>query len=136
VAVLAGAVSVRSIADQIADLPASLLKALGARWCWFRRDYRHPSVSTLHDIFSRIDIEELERRIGHWLFTRAHRDPDDLLVLALDWPWTGRSCGAAWPTHVSHSASYTLPRKVPGTWSCSPRDHRTLTAVGVVRAAH
>lgn len=92
VAVLAGATSIRAITDQIADLPPSLLKALGARWCWFRRDYRHPSVSTIRDILTRIDIEELERRIGHWLFTRAHRDRDGLLVLALD----GKVLRGAW----------------------------------------
>jgi len=92
VAVLAGAASVRAIADQIGDLPPTLLKALGARWCWFRQDYRHPSVSTLRDIFARIDVEELERRIGHWLATRAHLDPEGLLVLALD----GKVLRGAW----------------------------------------
>ncbi|HEY6793876.1 MAG TPA: transposase family protein [Kineosporiaceae bacterium] len=84
VAVLAGATSTRAIADHISDLPPPLLKALGARWCWFRQRYRCPGVSTLRDIFARVDIEKLEQRIGHWLFTHADRAPDGLLVLALD----------------------------------------------------
>jgi DDE_Tnp_1-associated len=35
VAVLAGAASFRQIRDQVADLPQSLLRKLGGRWCYF-----------------------------------------------------------------------------------------------------
>lgn len=84
VAVLAGATGFRAIADHIADLPPSLLCAFGARWNWFLRRYGRPSPSTIRAVFAQIDVEELERRIGAWLFARARHDADDLLVLALD----------------------------------------------------
>jgi DDE_Tnp_1-associated len=36
VAVLAGAASFRQIRDQVADMPQSLLRKLGGRWCYCR----------------------------------------------------------------------------------------------------
>jgi predicted transposase YbfD/YdcC len=92
IAVLAGATGFRALADQIADLPPSMLRALGARWNWFHSRYGCPSPSTIRAVFAQIDVEELERRIGGWLFARARRDQDDLLVLALD----GKVLRGAW----------------------------------------
>lgn len=92
IAVLAGATGFRSIADQIADLPPSMLCALGSRWNWFLGKFNCPSPSTIRAIFAEIDVEELERRIGRWLYDRARHDKDDLLVLALD----GKVLRGAW----------------------------------------
>src|SRR5512144_2658003 len=66
--------------------------AFGARWNWFCRTYNCPSASTIRSLFAEIDIEELERRIGAWLFTRARRGQEGLLVLALD----GKVLRGAW----------------------------------------
>ena len=38
IAVLAGASNFRQVADHVADLPQSLLRQLGARWCSFPDD--------------------------------------------------------------------------------------------------
>lgn len=89
---LAGAKSCREIADHIDDLPVSLLKVLGARWNWFHQKHACPSVSAIRALFAQIDIEELERRIGAWLFARAHRHQSGQLVLALD----GKVLRGAW----------------------------------------
>lgn len=92
VATMAGATGFRALADQITDLPVSMLKAFGARWNWFHRKHDTPSASTIRSVFADIDIEELERRIGTWLFARARRDRDGLLILALD----GKVLRGAW----------------------------------------
>jgi hypothetical protein len=92
IAIMAGATGFRAIADHLADLPASILKAFGARWNWFHRKYHCPSTSTLRSVFADIDIEELERRIGAWLFARARHDREGLLTLALD----GKVLRGAW----------------------------------------
>ena len=92
IATLAGAKSCREIADHIADLPVVMLKTLGARRDWFRGGYACPSVSTIRAIFAEIDIEELERRIGAWLFSNARRHRSGQLVLAMD----GKVLRGAW----------------------------------------
>jgi predicted transposase YbfD/YdcC len=92
IAILAGATGFRALADQIADLPPTVLCALGSRWNWFHDTYNCPSPSAIRAVFAQIDVEELERRIGGWLFARARRDTDDLLVLALD----GKVLRGAW----------------------------------------
>ena len=92
VAILAGATGFRAMSDQIADLPPSLLGAFGARWNWFHGRHSFPSPSTIRAVFAEIDVEQLERRIGGWLFTRARRYKDDLLILALD----GKVLRGAW----------------------------------------
>ena len=43
VAALAGAGNYREIAGHAADVPQSVLKKLGAKWCWFGLRYKHPS---------------------------------------------------------------------------------------------
>jgi hypothetical protein len=92
VAVLAGAVNFRQIGSQVADLPQSLLAGLGARWNWFRRAYTGPSEATLRRVLQRIDAAELDRLVGAWLYARAWRDGDGLLVIAVD----GKVLRGAW----------------------------------------
>ncbi len=92
VAVLAGASNYRQLADQVADLGQPLLARLGARWNWFTLRYDWPSEPTLRRVLSTIDAHALDLLIGAWLFERAHRDADGLLVLALD----GKVLRGAW----------------------------------------
>ncbi|MCA1606268.1 MAG: transposase family protein [Acidobacteria bacterium] len=84
VAVLAGACNYRQLASQVGDFPQSLLATLGGRWSWFGCRYGWPSEATLRRVCQRIDAGELDLLIGSWLFERAHRDVDGLLVIALD----------------------------------------------------
>jgi predicted transposase YbfD/YdcC len=92
VAVLAGASNYRQLGSQVADLPQSLLAALGASWNWFKRRYKCPSEATVRRVLQSIDATELDLLIGSWLFERAHRDTDGLLVIALD----GKVLRGAW----------------------------------------
>ena len=92
VAVLAGASNYRQLADRVADLGQPLLARLGARWNWFTLRYDWPSEPTLRRVLSTIDAHALDLLIGAWLFERAHRDADGLLVLALD----GKVLRGAW----------------------------------------
>ncbi len=84
VATLAGATNYRQLASQVADLPQSLLAKLGSRWNWFRRRFGWPSEPTLRRVLQRIDAAELDRLVGAWLYARAWRDADGLLVIAVD----------------------------------------------------
>lgn len=92
VAVLAGASNYRQVASQVGDLPQSLLAKLGASWNWFARRYDWPSEPTLRRVLQSIDAGQLDLLIGSWLFERAHRDTDGLLVIALD----GKVLRGAW----------------------------------------
>lgn len=92
VGVLAGASNYRQIASQVADLPQSLLRRLGARWNWFTHRFEGPSDPTLRRVLQRIDAHQLDMLIGAWLFARARRDDDGLLVIALD----GKVLRGAW----------------------------------------
>lgn len=92
VAVLAGASNYRQIASQVADLPQSLLAKLGASGNWFQHRYDWPSEPTLRRVLQSIDAGQLDLLIGSWLFERAHRDTDGLLVIALD----GKVLRGAW----------------------------------------
>jgi predicted transposase YbfD/YdcC len=92
VAVLAGASNYRQVASQVADLPQSLLAKLGASWNWFARRYDWPSEPTLRRVLQSIDAGQLDLLIGSWLFERARRDTEGLLVIALD----GKVLRGAW----------------------------------------
>ena len=92
VATLAGATNYRQLASQVADLPQSLLAELGARWNWFRRRFGWPSEATLRRVLQRIDAAELDRLVGAWLYARAWRDADGLLVITVD----GKVLRGAW----------------------------------------
>jgi DDE family transposase len=92
VAVLAGASNYRQVASQVADLPQSLLAKLGASWNWFQHRYDWPSEPTLRRVLQSIDAGQWDLLIGSWLFERAHRDTEGLLVIALD----GKVLPGAW----------------------------------------
>ena len=92
VAVLAGSCNYRQLASQVRDLPQSLLARLGAGWSWFAWRYEWPSEATLRRVLQNVDAAELDLLIGSWLFERAHRDTDGLLVIALD----GKGLRGAW----------------------------------------
>ncbi len=92
VAVLAGACNYRRLASQVGDLPQSLLATLGGRWSWFRHRYGWPSEATLRRVLQRLDAGELDLLVGSWLFERAHRDTEGLLLIALD----GKVLRGAW----------------------------------------
>jgi predicted transposase YbfD/YdcC len=92
VAVLAGAANFRQIGSQAADLPQDLLRRLGAKRCFFKRGYPAPSEATIRRVLQKIDPAELDLAVGAWLFERARRDRDDVLVIALD----GKVMRGAW----------------------------------------
>jgi len=92
VAVLAGACNYRQIGSQAADFPQSLLAKLGAKWSWFALRYDWPSEPTLRRILQSVDAAALDLLIGSWLFERAHRDTEGMLVIALD----GKVLRGAW----------------------------------------
>ena len=121
VAVLAGACNYRQLASQAADLPQSLLAKLGARWNWFRRRYDSPSESTLRRVLRSIDATALDLLTGSWLFERAHLDPEDLLVIALDGKvlrgaWTGGNSQLTLFSAMIHGLGVTVAQtRVPDT---------------------
>ncbi len=92
VAVLAGASNFRQIADQVADFPQSLMRKLGAKWCYFRRRFGYPSERTIRRVLERIDADELDLLMGAWLREQARRDADGTMVLAID----GKVLRGAW----------------------------------------
>lgn len=100
IAVLAGACNFRQIGSHAADFPQSLLAKLGAKWNWFALRYDWPSEATLRRILQDIDAAQLDLLTGSWLFERAHRDTDDLLVIALD----GKVLRGAW-TDADHQVT-------------------------------
>ncbi|WP_352231535.1 ISAs1 family transposase [Actinokineospora sp. NBRC 105648] len=84
VAVLAGARNFRSIADQVADFPPSLLSRLGGVWCRFSGVFRVPSRHTVRRVLSDIDGDAFDLAVGSWLLERVRRDSDGLLRIAID----------------------------------------------------
>ena len=67
IAVLAGASNFRQVADHVADLPQSLLRQLGARWCHFRKEFAFPGERTIRRVLGATDADELDRAAGTWL---------------------------------------------------------------------
>lgn len=92
VAVLAGAKDFRSIADQVADFPQSLLRKLGGVWCRFVGMFRTPSRHTIRRALSDIDAAALDLAVGSWLRERVRGDSGGLLRLAID----GKVLRGAW----------------------------------------
>ena len=64
-ATLSGMRSYESIAEWAADLPKELLRSLRC-WCW-----RAPSEPTFRRVLQKMDAEEIDRRVGAWLFEQA-----------------------------------------------------------------
>jgi DDE_Tnp_1-associated/Transposase DDE domain len=92
VAVLAGAANFRQIRDQVADMPQSLLRKLGGRWCYFRCLFGWPSERTIRRVLEGIDAAALDQTVGGWLLTRARRGEDGVLAVAID----GKVLAGAW----------------------------------------
>ncbi|WP_285499343.1 ISAs1 family transposase, partial [Actinokineospora sp. NBRC 105648] len=92
VAMLAGATSFRSIADQVADFPPSLLSRLSGVWCRFTGMFRVPSRHTVRRVLSDIDGDAFDLAVGSWLLERVRRDSDGLLRIAID----GKVLRGAW----------------------------------------
>jgi predicted transposase YbfD/YdcC len=92
VAVLAGASNFRQIGDQVADLPQSLLRRLGAKWCYFRGMFGWPSESTIRRVLEGVDADQLDLVVGAWLRERVYRDAEAMMVLAID----GKVLRGAW----------------------------------------
>lgn len=93
VAMLAGATNFRQIAGQAADLPQSMLRKLGAQWCYFTQRFLWSSLSTFRRVLENIDADELDRVVGLWLLKNAHPNDDhQTLTLAID----GKVLKGAW----------------------------------------
>ena len=92
VATLAGAKNYAEIARHAADMPQSLLKKLGAAWCWFRLRCKYPSESTIRNVLTRIDAAELDLITGAWLYAQARKDGKGEWEIAVD----GKVMRGAW----------------------------------------
>jgi len=92
VAVLCGASNFRQIADQVADFPHSLLRKLGARWCYFRGGFRRPSEKTIRLVLTNIDAGKLDAVAGSWLRYRAKPEAEGTMTVAID----GKVLRGAW----------------------------------------
>jgi predicted transposase YbfD/YdcC len=92
VAVLGGASNFRQVADQVAEFPESLLRKLGARWCYFRGGFRRPSAKTIRLALTGIDADELDVVAGAWLRHRAKPEADGTMTVAID----GKVLRGAW----------------------------------------
>ena len=84
IAVLAGASNFRQVADHIADLPQSLLRQLGARWCHFRKAFAFPRERTIRRLLCDVDADELDRAAGTWLRSNVDVDDGGVLAVAID----------------------------------------------------
>jgi len=73
-AMLCGARSLYAISQWGRDHDSEMAQALG-----FTRD-RTPCVSTLHQVFSRLDRERFERALGGWLQQRGLLGPEAIAV--------------------------------------------------------
>ncbi len=73
-AMLCGARSLYAISQWGRDHDSEMAQALG-----FTRD-RTPCVSTLHQVFSRLDREKFERVLGGWLQQRGLLGPEAIAV--------------------------------------------------------
>jgi predicted transposase YbfD/YdcC len=92
VAVLAGASNFRQIADHIDDFPPSLMRKLGARWCYFRNGFRRPSEKTVRLVLSGVNADQFDRLTGAWLRERAKPEADGTMTVAID----GKVLRGAW----------------------------------------
>lgn len=92
VAMLAGAKNYREVASHAADMPQSLLRKLGAEWCWFRLRCKYPSKSTIRSVLTRIDAAELDMITCAWLFAQARKSGNGEWEIAVD----GKVMRGAW----------------------------------------
>jgi predicted transposase YbfD/YdcC len=101
VATLAGARNYAEIARRAADIPQELLRDIGSRWDWFRRCFRWPSWSVIRTVLTGIDGNEMDRKVGQWLFAHAAREEGGDFSLSLD----GKVMRGAW---TSENDQFTL----------------------------
>lgn len=92
IAILAGASNFWQIADHIDDFPPSLMRKLGARWCYFRNGFRRPSEKTVRLVLSGIDAGQFDTVTGAWLRERAKPETDGTMTVAID----GKVLRGAW----------------------------------------
>lgn len=92
VAALTGARNYAEIARRAADLPQELLREIGSRWDWFQLRYRWPSWSVIRAVLTGIDGNEMDRKVGRWLFAHATREKNGDFSLSLD----GKVMRGAW----------------------------------------
>lgn len=69
-AVLSGMRSYEAIAEYARDLPRELLKKLGCGSC------RAPSEGTFRRVLQSVDAEEMDRKIGAWVWEQVSGTPD------------------------------------------------------------
>jgi hypothetical protein len=113
VAVLAGASNFRQIRDQVADMPQSLLRKLGGKWCYFRRLFDWPSERTIRRVLEAIDAAALDQITGTWLQANARRGAQSALELAIDGKvmrgsWTDTNEQFTLFSAMIHSAGVTI----------------------------
>ena len=73
VATLAGARNSREIATVASGICQCQLMAMGARWDYFRKCYRHPRRTLIWAVLGNIDAAELDRVTGQWLLAQARK---------------------------------------------------------------
>ena len=80
------------IARHAADMPQSLLRALGAKWNWSRLRYQWPGKSAIWNVLTKIDAAMMDRIAGAWLVVQARKDEEGEWAIALD----GKVMRGAW----------------------------------------
>jgi hypothetical protein len=69
---------------------------LGAKWSYFKRRYKHPRLTAIWCVLTRIDTAELDRITGTWILAQARKRKDDdgniQWVIAID----GKVMRGAW----------------------------------------
>ena len=142
IAVLAGSRNYRQIGSQVTDFSQSLPEKLGATWSWFTLRYMGPSESTLRRVLQSIDAAELDLLVGCWLFERAHRDTEDLLVIALDGKvlrgsWTDAGAQVTLFSAMIHGVGVTIGQiKVPETTNEITQVANLLTTIPLGKSDH
>jgi len=138
VAVLAKASNFRQVADQIADLPQSLLCKLGARWCHFRARFSCPSERMIRRVLSEVDADELDRVTGAWLRSNLKADAGEALTLAIDGKvlrgsWTDENKQFTLFSAMVHEAGVTVAQvEVPAGTNEITQVERLLAEVPVL----
>ncbi|MGQ0778320.1 MAG: ISAs1 family transposase [Pseudonocardiales bacterium] len=92
VATPTGAKNYAEIARRAADMPQELLREIGSRWDWFRLCYRWPSWSVIRAVLTGIDGNEMDGKVGRWLFAHTAREGNGGFSLSLD----GKVMRGAW----------------------------------------
>lgn len=137
VAMLAGARNYTEIARHAADIPAPLMRKLGAKWNWFRFRYQWPGKSAIWNVLTSIDAARLDRVTGAWLAAKARKDSEGGWIIALDGKvmrgaWTGENDKVTLFSAMLHDEAVTIAQvRVPdGTNEITQAD-ALLNAAGI-----